>query len=159
MGHYETLYQRSISDPEGFWAEQAQAIDWFQFPDSILSQDEHGLYRWYKGGMLNTCHLALDYHVAHGRGEQTALIYDSPVTQTFQKYTYRELLDEARCSLALRLICHTDLPLGHIAAVLDYSGASAFTHAFKRWMRVSPLAWRLSNGQAITAAAMPLDSR
>ncbi|MCA0237817.1 MAG: propionyl-CoA synthetase [Bacteroidetes bacterium] len=94
MGHYETLYQRSISDPEGFWAEQAQAIDWFQFPDSILSQDEHGLYRWYKGGMLNTCHLALDYHVAHGRGEQTALIYDSPVTQTFQKYTYRELLDE-----------------------------------------------------------------
>ncbi|WP_291984991.1 AraC family transcriptional regulator [Candidatus Accumulibacter sp. ACC007] len=73
--------------------------------------------------------------------------------------SYRELLDEARCSLALRLICHTDLPLGHIAAVLDYSGASAFTHAFKRWMRVSPLAWRLSNGQAIPAAAMPLDSR
>lgn len=94
MGHYETLYQRSISDPEGFWAEQAQAIDWFQFPETVLSQDEHGLYRWYKGGMLNTCHLALDYHVANGRGEQTALIYDSPVTQTFQKYTYRELLDE-----------------------------------------------------------------
>ncbi|MBL7783659.1 MAG: propionyl-CoA synthetase [Saprospiraceae bacterium] len=94
MGHYETLYQRSISDPEGFWAEQAQAIDWFQFPDTILSQDEHGLYRWYKGGMLNTCHLALDYHVANGRGDQTALIYDSPVTQTFQKFTYRELLDE-----------------------------------------------------------------
>ena len=94
MGHYETLYQRSISDPEGFWAEQAQAIDWFQFPDTILSQDEHGLYRWYEGGMLNTCHLALDYHVANGRGDQTALIYDSPVTQTFQKFTYRELLDE-----------------------------------------------------------------
>jgi acyl-coenzyme A synthetase/AMP-(fatty) acid ligase len=103
MIHYEILYQRSIADPEGFWEEQARAIDWFTFPENILSQDEHGLYRWYKGGTLNTCHLALDYHVATGRGEQTALIYDSPVTQSFQKFTYRELLDEtARFAGALQ---------------------------------------------------------
>ncbi len=94
MTHYETLYQRSIADPEGFWEEQARAIDWFEFPKQTLSQDENGLFRWYAGGMLNTCHLALDYHVANGRADQVALIYDSPVTQTFQQYTYRQLLDE-----------------------------------------------------------------
>lgn len=93
MTPYETLYQRSIADPEGFWEEQARAIDWFEFPKNILSKDENDLFRWYDGGMLNTCHLALDYHVAHGRADQVALIYDSPVTQTFQQFTYRELLD------------------------------------------------------------------
>ncbi len=93
MTTYETLYQRSIADPEGFWEEQARAIDWFEFPKNILSKDENDLFRWYDGGMLNTCHLALDYHVAHGRADQVALIYDSPVTQTFQQFTYRELLD------------------------------------------------------------------
>ncbi len=93
MTPYETLYQRSIADPEGFWEEQARAIDWFEFPKNILSKDENDLFRWYDGGMLNTCHLALDYHVAHGRADQVALIYDSPVTQMFQQFTYRELLD------------------------------------------------------------------
>lgn len=103
MKHYETLYQRSIADPEGFWEEQARAIDWFEFPKQILSKDENGLDRWYAGGMLNTCHLALDYHVANGRADQLALIYDSPVTQTFQQFTYRELLDEtARFAGALQ---------------------------------------------------------
>ncbi len=92
--NYETLYQRSLADPAGFWEEQARAIDWFQFPTDILSTDDQGLYRWFKGGTLNTCHLALDVHVADGRGEQTALIYDSPVTQTFQRFTYRDMLAE-----------------------------------------------------------------
>jgi len=92
--NYEAIYRRSISASEEFWTEQAREIDWFEFPRQILSQDANNAYRWYAGGKLNTCHLALDYHVAHGRGDQTALIYDSPVTQTFLRYTYRELLDE-----------------------------------------------------------------
>lgn len=91
---YASQYQQSISDPQGFWAKQAEAIDWYEKPHQILSQDENGLYRWFQGGKMNTCHLALDYHVAHGRADQTALIYDSPVTQSFSRYTYRELLDE-----------------------------------------------------------------
>jgi acyl-coenzyme A synthetase/AMP-(fatty) acid ligase len=100
---YESSYHSSIADPEKFWAEQAKQIDWFEPPRQILSKDTHGLYRWYAGGMLNTCHLALDYHVANGRAEQTALIYDSPVTQTVAKYTYRALLDEtARLAGALQ---------------------------------------------------------
>jgi AraC-like DNA-binding protein len=70
-----------------------------------------------------------------------------------------QLLDEARCGFALRLICLTDLSLGQIAVVLDYSSASAFTHAFKRWKAVSPLAWRRLHGRTITTAASMHDSR
>lgn len=102
---YESLYQQSIADPETFWAEQAQRIHWFKQPEQILSKDADDLYRWYAGGELNICHLALDYHVEQGRGDQTALIYDSPVTQGFAKYTYRELLDEtARLAGALQTL-------------------------------------------------------
>ncbi|HAD10878.1 MAG TPA: propionyl-CoA synthetase [Saprospirales bacterium] len=91
---YESTYQQSITDAEQFWAKQANDIDWFNKPQQILSQDEDGLYRWFSDGILNTCHLALDYHVANGRGDQDALIYDSPVTQGFARYTYRDLLTE-----------------------------------------------------------------
>ncbi len=89
---YPSLYQQSLQDPERFWEQQAQKIDWFTFPPTILSQDENELFRWYHGGKLNTCYLALDYHVQHGRGDQTALIYDSPVTNTKATFTYAELL-------------------------------------------------------------------
>lgn len=92
--HYHSQYQRSIDDPMAFWAEQAEKISWFEKPKQILSKDADDLYRWYEGGKLNTCYLALDHHVESGRGGQTALIYDSPVSQYFEKYTYQELLDE-----------------------------------------------------------------
>lgn len=91
---YREYYKQSQDTPELFWEEQAKSIDWFKFPDTILTKDEEGLARWYKGGQLNTCYLALDYHVINGRGNQTALIYDSPVTNTRQSYTYKELLEE-----------------------------------------------------------------
>ncbi|MGH1437688.1 MAG: propionyl-CoA synthetase [Lewinella sp.] len=91
---YQKEYQNSLTDPITYWTEQAKALDWFSFPENILSQDEDELYRWYKGGKMNTSYLALDYHVANGRAEQTALIYDSPVTNTKEQYTYQELLDE-----------------------------------------------------------------
>ena len=93
MDYYD-LYQHSLNEPISFWTEQAKAIDWFTFPPHILTQDEDDLYRWFKGGKLNTCYLALDYHVQNGRGKQTALYYDSPVTQTKRQYTYQQLLDE-----------------------------------------------------------------
>ncbi len=91
---YEEAYKKSLNNPVDFWTEEAKAIDWFTFPKNILSKDENDLYRWYKGGKLNTCYLALDYHVKNGRGNQTALIYDSPVTDAKQKFTYQELLNE-----------------------------------------------------------------
>lgn len=94
MSTYQELYRASIENPIPFWEEQAKAIPWFQFPDHILSQDEDQLARWYKGGKLNTSYLALDYHVEQGRGDQVAIAYDSPVTQTKKQFTYSELLKE-----------------------------------------------------------------
>jgi hypothetical protein len=90
---YETTYRRSIEDPEGFWAEAAQAIDWDAEPEQIL-EFKPPVSRWFAGGRLNTCHNALDRHVAAGRGEQLALIYDSPVTDTVKRFTYAELRDD-----------------------------------------------------------------
>ncbi|RRJ84814.1 propionyl-CoA synthetase [Aestuariirhabdus litorea] len=91
---YQQEYARSIEDPQGFWKEKADAISWFKAPQTILSKDENGIDRWFADGELNTAYLALDYHVESGRGEQTALIYDSPVTGSKRKYSYNELLDE-----------------------------------------------------------------
>ena len=91
---YDHFYKESITNPEKFWAEQAEQIHWFKKPESILSQDEHGFYRWFQGGKMNTAYLALDYHIEQGNGDQTALIYDSPVTNFVKKYTYKELRDE-----------------------------------------------------------------
>lgn len=92
MGYAET-YQRSLTDPEGFWAEQAREIPWFEEPQAVLDQDENGAWRWFRGGKLNTCYVALDQHVAAGRGDATALIYDSPATGTVREYSYGELTD------------------------------------------------------------------
>lgn len=91
---YQEKYNHSITNKEQFWAEQADKIAWFKKPETILSQDENGFHRWFEGGKLNTAYLALDYHVENGRGEQNALIYDSPATNSVKKYTFRELRDE-----------------------------------------------------------------
>ncbi|MCA9731218.1 MAG: propionyl-CoA synthetase [Deferribacteres bacterium] len=91
--NYKDHYAHFLASPETFWAEQADRIAWFQSPQNILSRNERGHYRWYEGGKLNTCYLATDFHVENGRGEQLALIYDSPVTNSVKKYTYRELRD------------------------------------------------------------------
>ncbi len=88
---YQNLYEDSLGNPEAFWMEQSKRIKWFEAPEKALTQNEEGLFRWYAGGKLNTCYLAVDYHVENGRGDQTALIYDSPVTDKKQQYTYNEL--------------------------------------------------------------------
>lgn len=77
---YPTVFASAMSTPEAFWRERASEIEWFEFPPTILDQDDNGAYRWFRGGKLNTAWLALDRHVENGRGDATALIYDSPVT-------------------------------------------------------------------------------
>ncbi len=94
MNDYKKFHQRSIENPQDFWKEQAQSIDWFTFPEKILSKDNEGFDRWYEGGKLNTCYLALDRHVNNGRGDQLALIYDSAVTGKKEQYSYAQLLHE-----------------------------------------------------------------
>ena len=93
MGYHEE-YRRSIETPEEFWKEQAGKIHWFETPKEILSRDANGFYRWFKGGLLNTCYLAVDHHVEHGRADQAAIIYDSPVTDTKRVVTFGQLQDE-----------------------------------------------------------------
>ena len=94
MKSYANLYEESITNPEKFWKEQAHRINWFEFPRHVHTTDDRGFDRWYSGGRLNTAYLALDYHVANGRAEQDALIYDSPVTGKKKRYTYLQLLQE-----------------------------------------------------------------
>ncbi|MGB0966454.1 MAG: acetyl-coenzyme A synthetase N-terminal domain-containing protein, partial [Litorivicinus sp.] len=77
---YASEFKRSVDTPAEYWGEIAQQIAWYKAPTQILSQDELGSDRWFADGELNTCYLAVDYHVENGRGEQTAIIYDSPVT-------------------------------------------------------------------------------
>ncbi|MEM0912516.1 MAG: propionyl-CoA synthetase [Pseudomonadota bacterium] len=88
---YQEEYSKAANHPEQFWGEQAENIAWYKAPQTILSEDENGIGRWFADGELNTCYLALDYHVENGRGDQTAIIYDSPVTDTKQKITYAEM--------------------------------------------------------------------
>ncbi|WDD99622.1 propionyl-CoA synthetase [Thalassomonas actiniarum] len=102
MGYHKE-YQASIDDPAAFWQEKSSLVQWHKPPGQALSRDEDGHYLWYADGELNSCYLALDYHVENGRGEQTALIYDSPVTGVSRQYSYRELTDKvARFAGALQ---------------------------------------------------------
>ncbi|EGU34548.1 propionyl-CoA synthetase [Vibrio scophthalmi] len=94
MSAYQEQYQWAQQQPEQFWQQQAHNIDWFQAPQTILAKDENGIERWFPDGLMNTCWLALDYHCEQGRGEQTALIYDSPVTGAKQRYSYVEMRDQ-----------------------------------------------------------------
>jgi propionyl-CoA synthetase len=100
---YDEVYARSMRDPEGFWGALAEDIYWERRWDRVFDDSRPPFYRWFAGGMLNTCYNALDLHIDRGRGIQLALIYDSPVTGVVQSFTYRELRDlVARCAGALR---------------------------------------------------------
>lgn len=92
--NYKEIYTKSIEQPEEFWAQQASAIEWYNKPEIILSTDESGYPLWYKDGELNICYLALDKHIQDGFGDKTALIYDSPVTQTVKRYSFSEVKTE-----------------------------------------------------------------
>ncbi len=94
MGSYRDAYDRSLDDAEGFWGDAAGAVDWTTPPGRVLDASGAPFYRWFPGAELNTCHNALDRHVAAGLGDRVALVHDSPVTGTVTRFTYAELLDQ-----------------------------------------------------------------
>jgi propionyl-CoA synthetase len=119
-GSYHAVYERSMRDPEGFWAEAAQALHWDRRWDRVLDDSEvkHGatFYRWFSGGQINTCYNAVDRHVDNGRADQPAIIHDSPVTGGKTVITYRELQERvARFAGVLR-----DLGVGKGDRVIVY---------------------------------------
>ena len=117
MGRYTEAFRHSIEDPEGFWGGAVQGIDWYRQPSVVLDKSSAPLYRWFTGGVLNTCFNALDRHVRDGRGDQAALIYDSPVTGASRTFTYRELLDQvARFAGVLAVLGWHRRPRGHLHA-------------------------------------------
>ena len=91
---YARTYDDASRDPEWFWGHAAQALHWDVAPQVILDRSKAPLFRWFAGGVLNTCYNAIDRHVEGGRADQPAVIYDSPVTGTKRTLTFRELLDE-----------------------------------------------------------------
>jgi propionyl-CoA synthetase len=91
---WAAAHARSLADPAGFWGEAAAGIDWFKRWDEVLDETNPPFYRWFKGGVLNTCYNALDRHVEKGRSDQAALVYDSPVTNTVRIFSYRQLRDD-----------------------------------------------------------------
>ncbi|WP_288799376.1 propionyl-CoA synthetase [uncultured Arsenicicoccus sp.] len=92
-GAYARAYETSRQDPEAFWAEAATDIDWITRPTRVLDDSRAPFYTWFPDGRLNVCYNALDRHVVHGRADQAALHYDSPVTGSRATYTYAELLE------------------------------------------------------------------
>jgi propionyl-CoA synthetase len=94
MSNYTDIHRRSIENPAEFWAEAAEGLVWERRWDRVLDDSNAPLYRWFPGGRLNTCYNAVDRHVQNGRGEQAAIIYDSPVTGTQRHISYRELQSE-----------------------------------------------------------------
>src|SRR6516225_11930407 len=98
---YHDVHARSLRDPEGFWAEAAREIDWIE-PAKKIFDPESGIYgRWFAGAVVNTCHNALDRHVAGGRADQLALIHDSPLSNSATKLSYAELLKEVQTLAAV----------------------------------------------------------
>ena len=91
---YDEAFAKSINDPDAFWGAAAEDVHWYKKWDKVLDDSNKPFYRWFVGGEINTCYNALDYHIDNGRGDQDALIYDSPVTDTIKKYTFNELRDE-----------------------------------------------------------------
>ncbi len=94
MSKYQAEFNRSIEQPETYWGEIAQAVHWDKPWDKVLDDADKPYYRWFAGAEVNTCYNALDLHVAEGRGDQNALIYDSAMTGEVRHYTYRELTEE-----------------------------------------------------------------
>jgi propionyl-CoA synthetase len=102
-GTYRRVYEGWSRDPEGFWMKAAAGIDWVRPPTKALNATRAPLYEWFTDAEVNTCWNAVDRHVEAGRGENIAIIHDSPLTHTVRKITYRELRDRvAQLAGALR---------------------------------------------------------
>jgi propionyl-CoA synthetase len=104
-GEYERAFRESVTDPDRFWGAAAEKVHWYKKPEQVLNGRNPPFYRWFEGGIVNSCYNALDYHVENGLKDRIALIYDSPVTKKVRRYTYGELLDlVARCAGGLQLL-------------------------------------------------------
>ena len=119
MGRYAEVFRRSLADPEGFWGEAAKEIDWYRAPTVVLDASNPPFYHWFADGVLNTCFNALDRHVLGGRGDQAALVYDSPVTGTQRTFSYRELWLESRSAIVL----HKRIPGGAFVPIRHHRGS------------------------------------
>src|SRR5215472_4087316 len=93
-GALQTAYRWSLREPAGFWSEAAEAVHWYKRWEKVLDDSRPPFYRWFVGGEVNTCYNALDLHVDEGHGDQPALIYDSPVTNSIKTFTYHQLRDK-----------------------------------------------------------------
>lgn len=91
---YQKEFDLAQQQPDDFWLSKSKLINWYQEPKTACAIDESGQATWFPDGQLNTAYLSLDYHVETGRGDQTALIYDSPVTHVKRSYSYAELTSE-----------------------------------------------------------------
>jgi len=91
---FKEIYDSSIKNPEKFWKEVSEDIFWFKKPTRILNKSKPPFYKWFEDGITNTCYNALDVHIENGRGDKTALIYDSPITGNKNKFTYKELREK-----------------------------------------------------------------
>src|SRR5262245_35921720 len=92
--NYDELYARSLRDPRAFWGRAAENVQWYKRWIEVLDQSRPPFYQWFSGGVVNSCYNALDHHVQNGRSQQVALIYDSPVANRVQRFTYAALRDE-----------------------------------------------------------------
>lgn len=90
-GEYNKAYEEASKNPDKFWGDAAKNIHWVKQPTKVLDSSKAPFYKWFSDGEMNTCYNAVDYHVENGRANQAAIIYDSPVTNTVIKYTYKEL--------------------------------------------------------------------
>src|SRR6516165_2165772 len=116
ISSYHDAYYRWRSDPEGFWAEAAQDIDWFRPATKVFDRAAGVHGRWFAGAACNTCFNALDRHVMAGRGPQPAIIYDSPLAGIKRTFSYAELLDEVSTFAAVL----QDFGTGHGDRVIIY---------------------------------------
>ena len=91
---YADAHEKSIADPDGFWGPIAEDCFWYKKWDKVLDDTNKPFYRWFTGASTNTCYNAVDIHVEQGRGDQVAIIYDSPVTDQIQKFTYNDLKEQ-----------------------------------------------------------------
>lgn len=117
---YRETFDRSIHHPEQFWLEAAQGIDWVKPPSVALDDSRAPIYRWFPDGELNTCFNAVDRHVEAGRGNQVAIRYDSPVTDTQADITYGDLLERVRKfagALASKGVAHGDRVLLYLPMI------------------------------------------
>ena len=92
--NYKEIYSESLKNPEGFWHKISEDVFWFKKPTKILNKNNPPFYKWFEDGVTNTCYNALDLHIDQGRGDKTALIYDSPITGNKSKFTFKELKEK-----------------------------------------------------------------